>query len=250
MKFWKALVYPFEDRRWISELGMALLVAAIPVIGFFIIKGWEFEISVRVRQGAPRLLPGWDGLGRKLWRGLTIRGVGFLYNLPTWAFVTIGVVLWVNLAIRFFGQADRSFEAFAQLYTEGLPARAALLCGTLLYAVAANILYWSGYLRYIETRRFSAFFDFAANIRLAFRNFLDDLVTGIYLSVLTLALGALGSLSTGLLSTTGVGAFLAPILVPALTLTVMSWFAGHLYGQLAIRTLEAPPRVGTAPGSR
>jgi hypothetical protein len=238
MRFFDALRYPFTDRDWFGKLATALLIAAIPLLGYFMIKGWEFEISVRVKHRSLNLLPGWENLGGKLMRGLLIRFAEILYNLPTYALFGFGIALWVNLLGRFFAQGVLTTDAFIALYREGFPLRAALFGLGLFYALAANILYWTGYLRYIETRQFLAFFDVIDNLRMAFRNIFDDLTTAIYVGVVTFVMGLAGTALAAALAATGVGTAIVPLLVPAITLTVLSVFKGHLFGQLAIRTLE------------
>lgn len=238
MRFFKALTYPFSNKAWPVKLGTAVLVAAIPVLGFFLIKGWEFEISVRVKNGDPEPLPGWGKPGGMLVRGVVIRLVGMLYNVPTYILLALSIALWVGVLIRFFGQETRTFEAFIATLAQGSGLRVVAPCGALVYAAAGNILYWTGYLRYIESRKLTAFFEIVPNMRMAFRNILDDIVTEIYVVLMTWMLGMLGSLLTGVLVSTGIGAVLAPIIVPALVLSAMSVFTGHIFGQLAIRTLE------------
>jgi hypothetical protein len=241
MRFFRALFYPFEDRHWPSKLMLTMVLAAIPVAGFFLIKGWEFEISVRVRHGHRDLLPPWNNVMGTFMRGLKIRIAGIIYNIPSYIMIGVVVFLWAELIVRMFNQPSLPIKEFFQLYKEGIGLRVALIGVTLVMMLLANTLYWSGYLRYIETRRFIMFFDIPENMRLAFNNFIDDLVVGIYLGIVSLCIVGVDSLLSGALAATGVGIILASILVPALTLTVMSWFSGHLFGQLAIRTLDRPP---------
>jgi hypothetical protein len=239
MSFVKALVYFFDDPRWPHKVAIAVLVAAVPVLGYFAIKGWEFEISAGVRRGQGGDLPGWADLPGKLLRGFIIRLAGFLYNIPTWTMLALGGVLWVRVLVQFLQQEATTFAALLDVVVEGLGPRLALLAATALVALVCNILYWSGYLRYIDTPRFAAFFEIGPNLRMAFRTVWDDLLVAVYLVVFTAAIGAAGGLLTGALGLTGIGAALAPIVLPALTFTLSSLFSGHLYGQLAARTLDS-----------
>ncbi len=237
MSFITALTYPFKDREWPGKLGVTLLVAAIPLLGFFLIKGWEFETSVRVRRGDPYPLAAWHDPGKKLWRGLVIRFAEILYNIPTYIMLILGLIWWIGLFVRYLRGELTTLQSFTDLFVQSLAPRLGMLAATALYALLANILYWSGYLRYIETGRFSAFFDILPNLRLAFRTVWDDILVAIYLLVLGLLTGLLGTLLTAALGATGVGVALVPVLIPALTLTIVSWFTGYLFGVLAIRTL-------------
>lgn len=238
LNLFTAISYAFRERGWPGKLGAAVLAAAIPVIGYFIIKGWEFEISVRVRHGSEQRLPGWGNPLSKLGRGLLLRLAGILYNLPTYVMLVATVVVWADLFVRFFGQDPARRLPFDMMFHDGLWLRIVVPLLAVFFALAANFLYWSGYLRYIETRRFATFFEVIPNLRLAFANMLDDFVVAIFMTVAGLIATAVSSLLTALLGATGVGAVLLPILLPALTFSFLSAVSGYLFGQLAIRTLD------------
>jgi hypothetical protein len=240
MKFFEALIYPFRDEDWLSKLLLAMLVAAIPVVGYFAIKGWEFEVSVAVRHHDPTPLPRWDNFFQKLTRGILIRVVGFVYNLPTYVLLAINVAIWAELFLLMLNPDVRAAETWRQLVALRLVPRLLLLAINGLIAVAANLFYWAGYMRYIDTRRFAAFFEVGHNVRLLFNGILDDLVMTVYVAILSFVIGLLDTAVTTALAVTGVGALLAPILIPALTFSLLSVFKGHLFGQLVIRNLDMP----------
>ncbi len=239
MNFWKALGYPFGERGWPHKLGIALLVAAIPVVGYFIIKGWEYEISVRVRRRALHRLPGWGNLPDKLARGLLIRLAGFVYNIPAIGLFGVVLALWVERIVTLFGPQVQTWQDAGQVLASGLGLRLALMLAAALAWVLADVLFWPGYIRYIDTQDFLAFFDVLDNVRLAFRNVFDDLLMALFVALLSLIMWAVTGLLSSALAATGVGALLAPVIGPALTFTVLSTFKGYLFGQLAINTLEA-----------
>lgn len=238
MKFWQAITYVFKERDWPVKLLLAIAAAAIPVLGYFVIKGWEYEISVRVRHGHQRKLPGWGNFFSKLRRGLLLRFTGAIYNLPVYAMLVVSLWSWIGVFVRFFRLEVRSWALLGDMLSQGAGLRIGLLALTALLALAANTLYWSGYLRYIETNRYLDFFDILTNARLSFSNVWDDLFMAIFMAVLGLIVTGLGSLLTAGLTATGVGAVLAPIIVPALSFAFLSLVSGHLFGQLAIRTLD------------
>ncbi|MDG9670600.1 DUF4013 domain-containing protein [Hahella sp. CR1] len=56
----QSLIYPFEDRDWVSKLWPLPLIAAIPVLGLIsviLLKGWRFEMVKRIAQGSHELPP-------------------------------------------------------------------------------------------------------------------------------------------------------------------------------------------------
>jgi hypothetical protein len=238
MRLFDAILYWLDDRRAFGKVGLAILVAAVPVFGFFAIKGWEFEISHAVRHGREGDLPPWRRPLRLFSRGFAIRLAGILYNLPTYFLLGFGLLLTAASLVQFFQTGPLTWEAFGAALTQQLPLRLSVIALAGLYALAANILYWSGYLRYIETRDFLLFFDVIENARLAFRNIWDDLLMAVFMFFVTLVTGLIGTGLTALLTgLAGIGITLAPIVVPAIVLTLNTLIQGHLYGQLARRTL-------------
>lgn len=242
INFFSGLTYPFDERGWAGKLLGALLVGAVPVLGYFAIKGWEFEISVRVRYGSAEQVSGWGNLPSKLVRGFLIRLAGFIYNLP--AFILIGseLVIFVGVILRWLNQPAGTPLPLRELFAEQAPALLAVGLGAGLWWVMASLLYWSGYMRYIDTLRFAAFFEIIPNLKLVFRNVFDDLLVELFVAVLSLLLMLAGSLLTFLLGLTGIGAVLAPFLVPAFVLTVSTYFKGYMFGQLAINTFGPQAR--------
>jgi hypothetical protein len=238
MRFFEALIYPFRDEAWPGKLLLAMLAAAIPLAGYFAIKGWEFEVSVAVRHHDPTPLPRWDNFFQKLTRGVLIRVVGFVYNLPTYALLAINVALWAQLFLLMLNPDVSAAETWRHLVALRLLPRLLLLALNGLIAVAASLFYWAGYMRYIDTRRFAAFFEIGHNVRLLFNGILDDLVMTVYVAILSFVVGLLDTAVTTALAATGLGALLAPILIPALTFSLLSVFKGHLFGQLVIRNLD------------
>lgn len=237
MQFLRAITYGFKEHGWPYKLALAVVAAAVPFAGYFIIKGWEYDISVRVRHGSEEKLPGWRDVAAKLGRGLLLRATGILYNFPAIILLVISLWSWIGVFLRYFRLEERSLAILGDMLEQGAGLRLGLLGVTVLVALAANTLYWSGYLRYIETNRYLDFFDVVANARLSFANIWDDLAMAVFMFVLGLVVSGLGTLLTLGLTLTGVGAALAPIVVPALTLSFLSLVNGHLFGQLATRTL-------------
>ncbi len=86
----KSLTYAFEDKEWLSKLGLGALLTLVPVLNF----AWQGYIVAIIRQvEAGRLLPlpTWDDLDKKLVDGLKVGIAQLLYTLP--AFVLFFVPL-------------------------------------------------------------------------------------------------------------------------------------------------------------
>lgn len=239
LTFIRGLTYPVDQPGWLSELLLAVVLAAIPIFGYFVIKGWEFEISSRVYHGAPKLFPGWGQLGRKFQRGLIIRLTGILYNIPTYLLAGITIWLWIAPIVKVIqGKTDWSVQII-DLYADGrFGLRLGMLIVTLIVGFLMNSLYWAGYLRYIQMQRYSFFYDLVYNFQVVVLTMLDDFIMGIHLALGTAIAGMLDTIFGGALAATGIGAFLAPLILPAITFTFMSSLTGYLFGIMAIRSFK------------
>lgn len=233
ISFFKALMYPYEQRGWFKEMLAAIALASIPIAGYFFIKGWEYEISTRVRHNAPRAFPGWRPLGQRFQRGLLIAFALMIYNIPVYIAVGYTIWLWIGPLIKaLMGVVDLNVP-IVELYKSALGLRVGMIFVSLILWFFMNSLYWSGYLRYIETRRFSLFFDVGTNAIITFTTFADDLMISVYVILAQLLAGMVDSGVTAMLVATGIGTFLVPFLVPAINMTFMSMFEAYLFGELA-----------------
>jgi hypothetical protein len=242
--FYQALLYPIEQRNWLKEFLLAIGIAAIPILGYFMIKGWEFEISTRVRHREERLFPGWGKPGKRLVRGFMIRFAAFLYNIPTYILLAITIWLWLGPIVRALSGTLPLNTPVQDVYGVGLGLRIGMILVTVIVAFVMNSLYWSGYLRYIETRRYVLFFDLMTNILVTLRTIWDDFFVSIYHVGAQALAAAIDAGLTALLTATGVGTFLIPILVPAVNFAFMSMFKAYLFGEMAEGAFgeDQPPR--------
>ncbi len=214
MDFTRALTYPFEDNDWLKKLGLGVLIQFIPLIGQFTLQGWSFEISKRVRSNDPTPLPDWSNFGGLLSKGFMLFLAGLIYQIPTVIFACVATFVWVLPAM-----GAGSEDAAAAL--AGVASILVICCSCLiaLYALAAAIVFWGGYVRYIDQEEFGTFFQFGDNIALV-RNNIGDF--GMVLLYVVLA-GAIVSVVSSI--TAGIGSLLST--------PFMMYFIGHLLGQLA-----------------
>ncbi|HQA70055.1 MAG TPA: hypothetical protein PK801_17140, partial [Aggregatilineales bacterium] len=132
MQFIKALTYAFKEHGWPYKLALAVAAAAIPFAGYFIIKGWEYEISVRVRHDSAEKLPGWRDVLAKLGRGVLLRVTGILYNLPALIMLVVSLWAWIMVFVRFFRLEERSLAILGDMLQQGAGVRLGLLVLTAL----------------------------------------------------------------------------------------------------------------------
>ena len=77
----KAISYPFEDKQWISKLGLGAVIGMIPILNFAW-SGYLVDILRNVVSGASEPLPNWDNFEKKFMDGLILFAAGLVYGLP------------------------------------------------------------------------------------------------------------------------------------------------------------------------
>jgi hypothetical protein len=61
----QSFTYPFEDKEWISKLGLGALISMVPVLNFAW-SGYLVGILRNMMNHAVEPLPAWDDLGKSL----------------------------------------------------------------------------------------------------------------------------------------------------------------------------------------
>ena len=92
MDIGKSFGYAFEDDQWIPKIliaaaillgGIVLGIFVIPAfLAAFLLSGYGVEITRRVINGNPQVLPEWDNWGDLIIDGLKVWVIGIVYALP------------------------------------------------------------------------------------------------------------------------------------------------------------------------
>lgn len=221
MDFARALTFPFDDEEWLKKLGLAVLIQFIPIVGTFAIQGWSFGISQRVKQNDATPLPDWSDFGGLLSRGFMLFLAQLVYQIPTVIFFCVMSFIFLLPAL-----GGESEEAIAALGGAAMFISVCCSCIIFLYAIAASLVYFAGWIRYIDTEELSTFFQFGDNIAL-FRENMGDFGQAILFFILAgVAVGVVSSVTFGI-----VGLVAAPF---------YAYFGGHIIGQLAQKVNTAP----------
>src|SRR6266540_1239809 len=138
MNIEKSFTYPFEDKQWISKLGLGTVIALVPILNFAW-SGYLVGIIRNVMNNAAEPLPTWDDLGKKFSDGLILFGATLVYALPAL------IALCLPLSIMAFSgllSGDNDLQGIAQtLGTAGGVLFACLLLVFMVYGFALSILY-------------------------------------------------------------------------------------------------------------
>lgn len=85
MDFSLAFSFPFKDPDWVKKILIVGLITIIPIIGQIYLLGWALEITRRVIQNEPTLLPEID-FGAHLSKGFQVFIIELVYAIPLFIF--------------------------------------------------------------------------------------------------------------------------------------------------------------------
>jgi len=224
VEFGKALTYPFDDDEWLSKLGIAVAVSliqlVIPVIGLAPLYGWQVRLIKNVKDGVELPLPAWDDFGDYVMKGLMVLGAYILYQLPTLLFWCVGAIVITasggGMAAALEGGADP--EALGPVVGVLM---ACCGCLAIIYSIVAGATFAGGLLRFADTETFNTFMEIGTNLGLV-RDNLGAFIMALIYIILGMVLLVLASIVT-----LGLGSILLT--------AAMTYFSGHILGQLAMQ---------------
>lgn len=130
----KSFTFPFDDKEWLSKLGLGVLVGMVPVLNFAW-SGYLVGIIRNVMNGIPEPLPTWDDLGKKFTDGLILFGAWMIYALPMLIVFCLPLtILALSGRLEELSNLDRISEAGGVLL-------ACILCVFFLYGIALSLIY-------------------------------------------------------------------------------------------------------------
>lgn len=138
MNIGKSFSFVFDDRQWISKLGLGALITFIPILNFAW-TGYMVGIIRNVMNNSPEPLPTWDDLGKKLTDGLLLAVASLVYSLPLIIVFCLPMSFMIVPAIL-SGNTDMQglVEAVAGL---GTALFFCLLCVFVVYALALSVIF-------------------------------------------------------------------------------------------------------------
>jgi hypothetical protein len=227
----RTLTFFFEDPQWIAKLAVGSLFALLSpfLIGTVFMTGFAIAVARRVRDGEPHL-PEWDDFQAIFLDGLRGILLSLAHKIPL---LLLGLLMTLALVGGvFLGRAEGTIpDKFAFL---GLPALFGGFVIVFLLSVVVIVYVPSAFVRFVQTDRLAAAFDFSANVEFIRRNF------SAYL------LGLLAIVLAGLLAQLGFLFFCIGIF-PAIFWSIC--VMGHVVGELSRRPDPTAPESETATAS-
>lgn len=138
MNIEKAFRFPFEDKQWISKLGLGAIVTIVPILNFAW-SGYLVDILRNMMNNTAEPLPAWDNLEKKFSDGLILFAASLVYASP------ILILMCLPLSIMAFSglfSGNGNMDDFGRAISgAGGVLFSGLLCLVFLYAIALSVIY-------------------------------------------------------------------------------------------------------------
>ncbi|HSM57554.1 MAG TPA: DUF4013 domain-containing protein [Candidatus Sulfomarinibacteraceae bacterium] len=224
MDIGKAFTFVTEDEEWLVKLGIAAVASLLSFLFFpiFLLVGYMVGVTRNVYSGAKRPLPQWDDLGRLFKDGILVSIGQFVYTLPVWILVCVGMVA----TIGFSGLEE--FNPDAMVAVMGT-TWAVLACLMAILAVALFFISPAIFIQYVRHENFGAMMRVGEVLGIA----RDNLVPIIMAAVASFAASLALSVAVAALN---VVPCLGAIVGVILSIMAGPWIMvamGHMYGQIA-----------------
>lgn len=138
MNIGKSFSFVFEDKQWVSKLGLGALITFIPILNFAW-TGYMVGIMRNVMNNAQEPLPTWDDFGKKLTDGLLLAVASLVYSLPIivvfclpMSFMIVPAILAGNADMQGLAEAIAGFGSVLFI---------CLTCVFVIYALALSVVF-------------------------------------------------------------------------------------------------------------
>jgi hypothetical protein len=157
MDIGKSFSFPFEDKQWISKLGLGAVITMVPILNFAW-SGYMVELIRNVMNNAQEPLPNWDDFGKKFTDGLILFLAGLVYSLPMLVVICLPLSIMVIPAIL-AGNGDMQ-EIAEVIAGAGSVLFLCLLCVFFVYALALSVIYPAILIIFAREGTFASCFKF------------------------------------------------------------------------------------------
>jgi hypothetical protein len=152
----KVFSYQFEDKQWISKLGIGAVISIIPILNFAL-SGFLIGIIRNVMNDSEEILPNWDDLGKKFTEGLILFAAGVIYALPL-------IIIFVPIGIMSAGgliAGNNHLQGIGQIFAgTGSVLLYCFLCIIMIYGLALAIIYPAVLVMFAHEGTFASCFKF------------------------------------------------------------------------------------------
>ncbi|MGE5251383.1 MAG: DUF4013 domain-containing protein [Bacteroidota bacterium] len=230
MDLGKAFTYQFEDRRWLNKLGLAALIAAVPVLNFAF-SGYIVEVLRNVARKSPEPLPEWDDLGAKLSEGFILFAAAFIYTLP--GLIVLCLPLSLIAASGLFSGNENLRSLANSIGTAGSVLFFCLLCLFLLYVLLLSIIHPAITVMFAREGKFASCFKIGAILEMIRRDPANFFTAWIGYVAATLGVGLVVAFVGGLTGWIPCIGWAVGVVLSLGSVVYIATVYGHLFGQFA-----------------
>ena len=155
MEIGKSFSYPFEDKQWVSKLGLGAVISLVPILNFAM-TGYMIGIVRNLMNGVQEPLPNWDDFGKKFMDGLMLVLAGLVYALPV---IILSCLPLSFLSIPAILSGNQDTQGLAEaLAGIGGVAFAGLSCLFVIYGLVLSVIFPAIYVLYAREGTFASCF--------------------------------------------------------------------------------------------
>jgi hypothetical protein len=225
MDIGRAISYVTEDERWMTKLGIAVVVilcGSFLLIPLPLLVGYQLGIMQNVMAGSKRPLPEWDDLGKLFMDGLNVIIALLVYTAPAWLLLCIGMSTTILPVLG--GENEDMVGALATLT---IASWSVVACLAMLFSLVLFFFVPAVMIQYARTGQLGACFRFGEVFAIVRENIVNIILVAVINFVASLIVQAIAGvlISTFCLAIVGIPlAWLGSVWILAVT--------GHLYGQI------------------
>ncbi|MBK9925803.1 MAG: DUF4013 domain-containing protein [Anaerolineales bacterium] len=138
MNIGKAFSFPFDDKQWISKLGLGALITMVPILNFAW-TGYMVQLLRNVMNNQQEPLPTWENIDKKFMDGLILGLAGLVYSLPILIVICLPLSIMVIPALM-AGNGDMQ-DIANTIAGAGSVLLVCLSCMFALYGLALSVIY-------------------------------------------------------------------------------------------------------------
>jgi hypothetical protein len=243
MDIGKSFSYPFEDKQWVSKMGLGAVISLVPILNFAM-TGYMIQIVRNLMNDVVEPLPNWDDLGKKFMDGLMLVLAGLVYALPIIVLSCLPLSVMTIPAIIASGNSD--FQDVANTITgAGGVLFAAMSCLFVIYGLVLSVIFPAIYVNYAKEGTFASCFQLREIFNIIGKNAAAFFTAWGMSLVAGLVVGVISSIVTGVLGWIPcVGWIIAIVITLGVTVYMMMIYA-HLFGQFGKQAFGQTPLIAT-----
>ncbi len=241
MDIGKSFSYPFEDKQWVSKMGLGAVISLVPVLNFAM-TGYMIQIVRNMMDNAEEPLPNWDDLGKKFMDGLILVLAGIVYALPVIILSCLPLSIMTIPAIIASGNSN--FQDVANTITgAGGVLFAAMSCVFVVYGLVLSVIFPAIYVNYAKEGTFASCFHLREVFDIIGKN-AGSFFTAWGMSLVAgLVVGLVVMVANTVLTFIPCVGWIVSIVISLAVGVYLSMIYSHLFGQFARQAFGETPLV-------